>query len=287
MNKKNPMKDILSQSMEARIEQYRSQVERVQSFIKREPEYAQKQRIARQVGIDQGIEDLEIIFNEVLPFIKIIRSSFDDLLVQNKTTACYFLFGKISQTINAILLLAKKGFHYEIMELIRSNQEAVDLIHLFLEDKDNSSLKKWFKGEIVGNRLSRDSAKKFLNPKEVTETDEEVPIDTMMAGVYGVLSKYNHVSYMALLDSYNVFEQDFDFNQNAGSHYVMVSSIPYVKNSLSGIIIALKHFYQISGDKKAYSELTKILARHYPEVHDGKKLLGRVQEFIKKFKASS
>jgi hypothetical protein len=99
------------------------------------------------------------MWNDVMPYIRKIKSSIGDVLDHNRLTACYLLFGKVSQGFAAIFVLAKDGFHYEVMEVTRSNREALDLIALFLRETADSSalLKRWFEGEIVENVKARDA----------------------------------------------------------------------------------------------------------------------------------
>ena len=48
------------------------------------------------------------------------------------------------------------GFHQEVVEIVRSNREALDLIGLFLREPVNGpNLRKWFDGEIIANEKSR------------------------------------------------------------------------------------------------------------------------------------
>jgi hypothetical protein len=62
----------------------------------------------------------------------------------------------------------------------------------------------------------------------------------MKAGIYGGLSKYSHVSYIALLEAYDIFHHDFDFERIAGYHWVLNSSLPYLHTEIHSVIITLK-----------------------------------------------
>jgi len=65
-------------------------------------------------------------------------------------------------------MLLKDGFNYEAMELVRSNREALDLIHWFIDASEASpQIKQWFAGEIISNDEARQSLAKSL--KEETQ----------------------------------------------------------------------------------------------------------------------
>jgi hypothetical protein len=50
------------------------------------------------------------------------------------------------------------------MEILRGIRKSLDLIHLFLDEEDDSpNLKKWFSGEIIENSIARAAHDKFLN----------------------------------------------------------------------------------------------------------------------------
>src|SRR3972149_2930029 len=142
---------------------------------------------------------------------------------KNRFTAAYILFGKISNGIQAIFILAENGLHYEAMELVRSNREAMDLIFYFLLGDDTSrDLKKWFDGEVIKNEIARNAFSKFLSD-ELQKAGTTLPVNSMKSGIYSGLSGYSHVTYAALLDSIDVYHQDFDFERIAGYHYTKAS----------------------------------------------------------------
>jgi hypothetical protein len=265
---RNPVKEGLVESLRKRVQQYRSQRDRLDTFLGRNPLAPTKEREADRGKVTGEIERLEGIFLEVLPHIRKIRSHIATLMEHTNLVACYFLLGKTAQSIRAIFLLGREGFHQEVMEIVRSSREALDLVGLFLrEGPDSQLLKKWFEGEIVENEKARKAMTKRI--KEVAKgSGITLPLDEMKAGVYGGLSKYAHVAYAALLDSYDVYSDDFDFERTAGFHYVKASSLPYVEVELQGLIITLKDFYQTMGDAGTYRELDSILRRHAPHMYE-------------------
>ena len=86
--------------------------------------------------------------------------------------------------MEAIYLLARAGFHYEAMELIRSNAEALDLIILFLQEPpDNPLMKKWFEGEIVPNSKARAAFEAFYANLDPAQSIA-LPIRLMKSDIY-------------------------------------------------------------------------------------------------------
>lgn len=264
----NPIKSMLTESLRERLEKYRSQKEQLRAYLKADPSGPAREIEANRQVIAGRIEELEKVFGEISPHIRKMRGRIGEMTDQTNMVACYFLFGKIAQGMRAIFLLARGGFHYEIMEIVRSNREALDLAILFLrEPTDSTALKKWFDGEIVENEKAREAMAAFVkdfNQKSGTN----LPIEDMKAGIYGGLSKYTHVSYGALLDSYNVYADDFDFEQSAGFHYVKTSSLPYVRGELEGLLLGLKHFYLTTEDEASYRDVDNILRTFAPRLYD-------------------
>lgn len=274
---KNVFKEELKELTATRVKQYANQEKMVDFYIRNNPDMPNQQKGEDSREIANRVAELEKIWQEVVPFIKKIKNYVKKITDQNQTTACYLLFGKIFNSWDAVFLLLKNGFHYESMELIRSIGEANDLVSLFLLEKDDVSLRKWFDGEIVGNAKSREAIQNFM------EEEAQVPFQTMKAGVYSALSKYTHISYVAILDSVDVFNKDFDFNKIAGFHYVVNSSSPYARGGILATINSLKHFYGTIKDSKSYEELSAIQKRFYPEM-TSEKTRNLITEIINKFK---
>jgi hypothetical protein len=151
------------------------------------------------------------------------------------------------------------------MELIRSIKESLDLIHLFLGEEENSStLKKWFSGDIVENRYARDAADKFVN-RDPSIIGAQIAFKEAKAHMYRILSFYTHNTYTALLDSYDVYNKDFDFEKISGYDYVREGVLPFVHSTMEETIIALKHFYLVAKDETVYNKLDSILRESSPQ----------------------
>jgi hypothetical protein len=163
--------------------------------------------------------------------------------------------------MDALFVLAREGFHYEVMEVVRSNREALDLVVLFLQEPaDGPLLKRWFDGQIVKNARARDAFEAFIAEMS-RATNIPVSVRGLKLDIYGALSRYSHVSYAALLDAYDVYHQDFDFDRVAGYHYVRTSSLPFVREEIRSATIGLKGFYAWIKDGDAYRALDAILQR--------------------------
>lgn len=107
----------------------------------------------------------------------------------------------------------------------------------------------------------------------------------MKAGIYSTLSKYSHVSYGALLESYDVLKADFDFDGSAAFHYVRASSLSYVKGEMTGLIVGLKDFYATVGHLQSYKELDTILRKYAPEMFHESQRKKRIDDIQRKFGA--
>ncbi len=282
--RKNPLKEELEKHTKERIEQYKLQVNEVLSVMKLHPETPYIEQVYDKAEVMGKVAYLRSIYFKILPYIKRVKKNVNDITDQSKVTAIYLLFGKASQEVNAIFTLLENGFHYESMELVRTLHETLDLISHFINiNDDNKDLKKWFDGKFIKNESSRDSMQDFFN--NGTENGEEpVQIKEAKAGIYGGLSNYSHVTYSAILDSFDVFHQDFDFEKIAGYHYVNSSSIPYVRTELIAILITLKHFYGYIKDLKTYNEIDKFLNEIAPEMKDKDKVANLMELFKRKYK---
>jgi hypothetical protein len=67
--------------------------------------------------VAEQVQALAEMWGEVLPYIRKIKSFVSDVLAANRLSACYLLLGKVSQGMEAIFVLAKGGFHNEVMRL--------------------------------------------------------------------------------------------------------------------------------------------------------------------------
>jgi hypothetical protein len=157
------------------VKQYIEQEKAVEKTLRWVPNLPNQEKEDNGRSVLQKVQKLEGFFDLIFPFITNIRSYISKVTDQDRVTACYFLFGKTSQSFRAIFLLAREGYSYEVMEILRGIRESLDLVHLFLDEEENSpNLKKWFSGEIIENSIARASHDKFLN-QEAPDIESQIP----------------------------------------------------------------------------------------------------------------
>ncbi len=251
-----------------RVLKYRRQRDTLRAYVERDPTIPIREKQSNSEQLLIQVQKLADMWNEVLPYIRKIRPLIDDVLDHNGLVACYLLFGKVSLGLAAIFLLLKNGFHYEVIEIIRSNREALDLIRLFITEPEGSAqVKRWFAGDIVKNAKAREVAARQLREfAEMTKVTQ--PLEGAQDSIYSGLSHYSHVSYSAILDSYDIYHQDVDFEQIAGHHYALDSSVPYVRTEIHSVLIVLKAFYLSQGDRETYLRLDALLRKYAPTYYD-------------------
>jgi hypothetical protein len=261
-------KQEIFESTVERVSKYISQEGVVEQILRLYPDYPNQEKEKDKESVLIQVQELENYFELIFPFIKKIRSYILNVTDQNRTTACYFLFGKVSNSFRALFLLAREGLSYEVVEITRGIQEALDLAHLFLYEEENSpNLQKWFSGDIIENSIARTAQAKFIN-QQSAELGLQIPfpLKEVTGHKYRLFSLYSHTAYSALLDSFDPYNRDFDFERNAGFHYMSVSGLPLVRSILETTLIALKQFYGVVGDKPVYGELNAILLQLAPRL---------------------
>ena len=283
-NNVNPIKEGLRELTRNRVKQYKEQEEQMKELLRKNSAHPLEERERDKKLVLEEAAQLEKIYQEIFPYIRKAHSHISEITNQDTNTAVYLLFGKVSQGLQAMLVLAREGFHYEVMELIRSNREALDLISLFLSSDDATSLlKKWFDSDVIENKESRKAIDTFINKEFLKKEGFSKPVEETKSGIYAALSKYSHISYAALLDSFDVFRRDFDFDRVAGFHYLRTSSLDFLREGLASTMIALKHFYLSVRDAQSWLEVDSILEK-YGLVQGGNlELRKQVRETLKRY----
>lgn len=95
----------------------------VEEMLRLNPDHPNQEKEENRKAVLQQVSELENFFELIFPHIKHIRSYVSKVTDQNRVTACYFLFGKVSQSFRALFVLAREGFSYEAVELSRGIQE--------------------------------------------------------------------------------------------------------------------------------------------------------------------
>jgi len=262
------LREEKKQGLRERIDKYKQERDTVRAYVESDPTIPIREKRANSEQLLVEVQKLKDVWSEVMPYIRKIKSIVGDVLGETRFVASYLLFGKVSQGLDAILMLLSNGFYYEAIEILRSNREALDLIPLFLHESDDSPLiKKWFAGEIVSNATAREAADRLL--KETAEkAGLTFSMEGLKSGIYSGLSHYSHVSYTALLDAYDVYSQDFDFERIAGHYYALNTGVSYARTEIHSVIITLKVFYKSVGDRESYSGVDALLRKHAPTYYD-------------------
>lgn len=202
------------------------------------------------------------LYEKTLPTIKRIiksikRNYIRHIWDQNAITAVYLLIGKAYSNLETMMLLAKEGRNFEIIELARSGRESLDLAFLFLEEGQEERLKNWLKGEIIGNKKAREALHKALNSEDIP--NKNLPMYALKTTVYNVYSLYTHSSYAALLDSVDVFHEDFDYERISGFHYTLRNLDIAIKNLAVGLLLELKNVFTKYKNLELINEVDRLL----------------------------
>lgn len=210
--------------------------------------------------VQKRLNRIELIHSQIEERVRKLKKLIPDITEQTVLCAVYLVYGKVLQTWESIFLLASRGYSFNVMELIRSMGENLDLIQAFHLDKEEKYLKQWFEGEIIEHAISRKIANKFLKEgplaNEIKEND--LSLEDMATDIYRAFLKYTHCSYAALLDSVDIFNEDFDWSMYAGSHWAL-HSMSALENAMTVTLITLKMTYLELKDFDSYGEINKIL----------------------------
>lgn len=209
--------------------------------------------------ISEKLAPLREIHAKLVPRVKKLKELVPDITEQSTMCAIYLLYGKVLQTWDSIFLLASHGHGFDIMEFRRSIGENLDLIHTFHLDESGEHLKKWFEGEIILHSVSRNIADEWLKKGKIKEVEEgKLTPKQMAVDIYRGFSRYTHRSYVALLDCIDPFNEDFDWDLNAGAHWTL-NNMHALEAAMVTTLIALKMTYRALRDDTSYTEVDKML----------------------------
>ncbi|GEM_PF-3333105 len=203
---------------------------------------------ARQIAA-QYADILDKKIKELEPLIRSARSHIDYIGDPDKFVASYLLIGKSFTSLKAIAVLVREGYSFQIVELVRSSMESLNLAALFLEDGQEKLLEQWFYGEIIGNRTAREALNVAVNKVNQASGGEPIPMKEALSDVYSLYSSYTHSGYVALFDFIDVFKEDFDFEQYSQFHYNR-KNLHLTDNLYVNILLALKNFYIHAKDEE-------------------------------------
>lgn len=239
--------------------------ERIQKFKERKGylyflshiDYPEKQKASEKHRLYQGIKEFETSLPEIKKIIKRIKKFIPQIWDQNKITALYLLIGKAYMDLEAMLLLAREGHSYEVIELGRSGKESLDLAFLFLEAPDNDKLDKWFKGEIIVNEFARKLFHSVLNANMPSQRN--LPVYAAKKDIYDIYSEFTHSSYAAILDLIDVFHEDIDYSKLSGFHYSLKYFDTSILNLAFELLLTLKSIFLNLSDEKTVNEIDILL----------------------------
>lgn len=254
-NASNPVRAQLRALARSRLMEFIEQKDRTKVLLERDPDYPDRMRELDRQSIAVQIEELKKLLGTCAPYVAKIRSFVGEITDPTLEAACYLLFSQALQSFYAGLMLASEGFNHQLIELIRGIREAIDLALLFMCDQEKGeSLRRWFDGEIISNETARAAFERFINDGR----GDPLAIAATKSGLYTGLSYFSHMSYVGLFESIDVFSRDFDVSRIAGLHFVAASSLPYAKEELRSMVVALKQFYGGRGDEGTYLELDRL-----------------------------
>lgn len=247
------------------------------NYVQVHPEFTDIEKSRNVQKINLLCDEIEADLPNIERLIKKIKNHISSITEQTKVAAVYLLFGRAYSNLQTALLVCRNGKNMEAMELSRSGKEALDLLMLFLEDKNKPLLEKWFKGKIIGNVDAREFQHEHLN-KELAETfgNEEQPIKEMLSSGYKIMSTYTHSGYAGLLDTVDVYRLDFDFHKQSGYHY-SIDNFHIVQDLRNKIILQLKNTFLHLKDGEVFKEADSLFKSHDSgmTVEDMKRVISR------------
>jgi hypothetical protein len=181
---------------------------------------------------------------------------------QNKFVAAYLLIGKSLTSLKAALVLVRQGYSFQVVEIVRSSIESLDLVALFLTDGQEELLQKWFGGEIVQNNVARQTLDDAVNRLAVEQNslDKGIPLKEALSDIYSIYSLYTHSAYSAIFDFIDMFSEDFDFEQNSQFHYSR-NYFHLINNLYVRILLALKDYFIHVNDQSYLDKIEGFLLK--------------------------
>jgi hypothetical protein len=256
--KGNMLRDKIDERIKERVNKLKSG--KARKYFLTNIGYPKKQQAVDKYIVDSSIRVSEDLLPELLTLIKLIRPHFSKIWDQNNIVAAYLLLGKTFKILHSVLDEAKKGNPISIVELVRSGQEAIDLVFLFLDDKGGKYLEKWFKGKIVSNKEARKIIDKTINEMLAASTTEPVPTNKIKTDIYWTYSLYTHSGYGAMLDIIDVYHQDFDFEKFAGFHFTR-QYLHLIQNLAVNLLLGMKNVFVYCKDLDGISRVDQQLGK--------------------------
>jgi hypothetical protein len=216
-------------------------------------------RVNTQI-VESYLEELKVKIAELEPLIKSLRRHIDYIGDNDVLVAAYLLIGKSLFSLKAIMLLAREGYSFQIVELTRSSIESLELSMFLLEDSQKDSADKWFKGEIISNRRVRQVIDEIINKTKGSLESKNIPFGKAIKDTYDIYSSFTHSGYSALFDYIDVFKEDFDFDQTSQLHYNR-KNIHAIENLYVNILLALENYFIRANDEENFKRIELLLSK--------------------------
>lgn len=255
MKAANKLKEGLEDRIKERVQKLKDR--KAHNYFLSNPTYPENEKQKDEQQLQQAASLLEGKLPEIKTLIKAIKSYIPHIWEQNAITAVYILVCKAYGNLETIITLAKNGRNVEIVELARSGQESLDLAFLFLEEGKAERLSNWFNGKIIDNKTAREALHRVINSDKLNST--ELPVYDNKTDIYGVYSLYTHSSYAALLDSVDIYHEDFDFEGIAGLHYTLEYFDSIVKQLMISLLLEIKNIFTKYKNIEAIKNTDKLL----------------------------
>ena len=253
--------DEAKQNIKERLEEIEAQKLQIKQTLQEHPEFGAEFLKGAKEKTLAGFSELEPVLDKLIEQVKKIRQHVASITDRSCNAACYILFGKIVKSLRACNALARDGYYQEFMELARSITESLDLAQLFIIEGDSSpNLETWFDGIIVDNGTARQTiGADFDKHKETTFENIAISLGDYEKAKnenYRTLSKFNHSSFAALLDSYDRVNDDLDFADLAGYHFLQTVGVRQFRLMLEATFVVLRHFLMSIGDDEGFKSVT-------------------------------
>lgn len=224
------------------------------------PNLIEEDKERSKMEIALKLPALEQYFNELLPFIKNLRSYVQDITEETFVCAIYLALSHACQDWRSLFSLARNG-DYGSFAFVRLIKDAIALSDLFVLDarkNESKHLKEWFSGEIVNHGAFRVAQDEFMQESGL----EADVMKNMASHIYQMESLVIHGSYISMIESISPFTEDFD-HEGRTQYFRTSKGLDYAKGTMDAMNISLKLVYgQFVGDKEKYEQLDKILIKY-------------------------
>jgi hypothetical protein len=238
-----PISDTLDQELKKILKDKLEKLHKRTAFqlASLDPKLPARNKAWDKTQIESNLLKIEKVTPSIKLLLKRIRKNFRNIWDETNIVATYLVLGKVLNNLESATILAKQGYSYSMVELIRSGVESCDLALLLMEESQEEIVKEWFQGRIIKNEKSRKLAHKILN-NERTGEKILMPIESAKKDVYEIYSHFTHNSYSTLLELIDPYKEDLDYEQTAGFHYSQ-HYFHLIENLAVQILLEIKNLF--------------------------------------------